>query len=252
MAQAEGHRVLAALGRQLVHERLDGEHVGERAERAQRRGADRHGQQAVVGDGPGGKVVERHGVALGPAAARQRRIDRRHARERLGELPGGEQRRRLGTAGPRYVPVAPDVVPPADDLALRVEIGFQVDGLRGAERRPGQLVLARPLQAHGPALHRARQQRGLQPHIVGAVLAVAAGALHVLDDDALRRQDRRPAPGPRAGCRRPGCGSTRAACRPTTAPRRRTAPSRRARRTAANIRGGRCEPCSPHHVPRAY
>ena len=36
MAQAEGQRVLAALGRQLVHEGFDGEHVGEGPERAQR------------------------------------------------------------------------------------------------------------------------------------------------------------------------------------------------------------------------
>ena len=60
--------------------------------------------------------------------------------------------------------------------------------MRGAERRPGHLVLARPLQAHRPALGRARQQHGVEPHIVGAVLAVAAGALHVLDDDVIGRQ----------------------------------------------------------------
>ena len=133
MAQAEGHRVLAALGRQLVHEQLDGEHVGKCAERPQRRGADRHGEQAVVGDCPGREVVGRRGIALRPAAAGQRRIDGRHARKRLGELPGRVQRRRLGAAGPRHVSVAPDVVPPADDLALRVEIGFEVD--RPARRR---------------------------------------------------------------------------------------------------------------------
>ena len=63
---------------------------------------------------------------------------------------------------------------------------------------------------HRPALHRARQQRRLQGHVVGAVLAVAAGALDVLDDDALRRQARRSAPGRHAGCRRPGCASRRA------------------------------------------
>ena len=117
MAQAEGQRVLAALGRQLVHEGLDGEDVGEGAQRAQRRGADRHGQQPVAGDVQGRQVVERHGVALRAAAVRHRRIEGDEALERLGELRGGEHGRDRRPPGPRHVAVAPDLAAPADDLA---------------------------------------------------------------------------------------------------------------------------------------
>ena len=60
--------------------------------------------------------------------------------------------------------------------------------MRSADRRPGELVLARPLHPHRASAGRARQQHGVERHVVGAVVAVAAGALDVLHDDVLGRQ----------------------------------------------------------------
>ena len=85
-------------------------------------------------------------------------------------------------------PLPQNVVAPGDDLAALVEIRLDLDELRRAHGRPGQLVLARPLQAHRTARGRAREQGSLQGHVVGAVLAVAAGALGVLHHDAFGRQ----------------------------------------------------------------
>ena len=117
MAQTKCQRILAPLRRQFVHERLDGEHVGESAERPQRGGANWHGEKAMVGDAPGRKIIERDGIALRTAAAGERRIDGDEGRERLGQLEGRQQSRRVGAARPRDVPIAPDIVAPSDDLA---------------------------------------------------------------------------------------------------------------------------------------
>jgi hypothetical protein len=68
MTQAEFDRVLAAFGGHFVEKGFDREHVALRAERPQRRGADRHGRQAVAFDPPRREVIERHGVAIGAAA----------------------------------------------------------------------------------------------------------------------------------------------------------------------------------------
>ncbi len=76
---------------------------------------------------------------------------------------------------------------PGDDLAPVVEVGLDIDHLRRADGRPGELVRARPLDAHGATNRSARQQHGIEAHVVGPVVAVAAGALHVLDDDAVGR-----------------------------------------------------------------
>ena len=188
MAQAQRQRILAALGRELVEEGLDRKYVGEGAERAQRRGPQRHREETVARDLEGGKVVERDGVAVGAAAGRERRVRRDEAREGFFELARGKERRAIVAAGPRDMAVAPDRVAPADDLAGAVEIGLDLDRHRGAEGRAGKLVGARPLHAHRPALRRAGEEHGVERDVVGAVVAVAAGALDMLDDDPLRRQ----------------------------------------------------------------
>ena len=92
----------------------------------------------------------------------------------------------------------------------RVEVGLDIDCHGRAHRRPGKLVLARPLHAHRAPAGGARQQHRIEGHVVGAVVAVAAGALDVLDDDVLLRQRQRQATGRRAGCRRPGSATRRA------------------------------------------
>ena len=67
-------RVPAGRGGELVHERLGREHVEERAEGAERGRAQRHVQQPVVDYLVRGKVVTRHGIAAGPAAAGHRQF----------------------------------------------------------------------------------------------------------------------------------------------------------------------------------
>ena len=125
-------------------------------ERAQRRGPDRHGQQTVTGDLERGQVVERHRVALRPAAVGHRRVEGDEAFERLGEMRGREHGRNRRPSRPRHVAVAPNFPTPVDDLTLLVEVGLDLDRHRGAHRRPGELVLARPLHAHrAPAAARA-------------------------------------------------------------------------------------------------
>jgi hypothetical protein len=83
--------------------------------------------------------------------------------------------------------VAPDLVTPADDLALGVEIGLDLDRHRRAERRVRHLIGARPLHAHRPALDGSRQQDRVERDIVGAIMPIAAGALDVLHGDVLDR-----------------------------------------------------------------
>jgi len=43
------------------------------------------------------------------------------------------------------------------------------------------------LHPHRASAGRARQQHGVEPHVVGAVVAVAAGSLDVFHDDVLGR-----------------------------------------------------------------
>src|SRR5258706_13017797 len=98
MAQAPCERVLLPERGDLVDERLDREDVREGAEGAQRRSPERHGEDPMALDAAGGKGVGRDRIALGAAAARHRRIDRGQALEGRGELPGGEERWRLGAS----------------------------------------------------------------------------------------------------------------------------------------------------------
>ena len=142
LAQAERQRVLAALRRQLVHERLDGEHVGEGPERAQRRGADRHGEQPVAGDAPG-REDRRAAPALRsappPFASGGLKAMKRSnglasceaaSTVGIGARPARETWPLLHTS-PRQPTISP----------LRVEIGLEVD--RHA-RRPSATRRARP------------------------------------------------------------------------------------------------------------
>src|SRR5436190_1871757 len=61
------------------------------------------------------------------------------------------------------------------------------DHLRRAVRLPRELVLAAPLQPHGPSLNHARDNRRIERHVVGAVVSIAAGAFGVADDDLFLR-----------------------------------------------------------------
>ncbi len=65
-------------------------------------------------------------------------------------------------------------------LAVLVEVGLQLHHHRRAERRARQFVGATPQHSHWPARHALREPCGIEGHVVSAVVAVAAGTLHVL------------------------------------------------------------------------
>ncbi len=186
VAQAELHRIGARRLGELVHERLDAEDVAERAERAQRRAMHRRFAHVVVHHQAIRKVVAGDGIALS-AARGQRGIGCRRALEWLRQLAGGDQHRLAGTSGAVRVAVAPEIVAPGDDRAARVELRLERDDHRRAVRLPGELVLARPLQADRLSAGKARQQRRIERHVVGAVVAVAARALGMAHDHVLLR-----------------------------------------------------------------
>ena len=58
---------------------------------------------------------------------------------------------------------------------------------RRAVGLPGEFVVAHPLQPHRPVGNRAGEQRRVERHVVGAVLAVAARAFDMDAADVLRR-----------------------------------------------------------------
>ena len=99
--------------RELVHERLDGEHVAERAQAPRRRRTDRAAADEVAGDTAVADVVERIGVAVG-AAVEPTEGSWPRAAAGLGSRPGRQQARALGTDRERAagVGVAVDVVVP--------------------------------------------------------------------------------------------------------------------------------------------
>ena len=141
----------------------------------------------MIDDLPRGKRVKRNRVALGPAAGGNGRIDCRQTFEGLVEMPCPEQRRCLASAGTRGMAVAPDRMTPRDDVARVVEIGFDVDHHRRTKRGPRELIDARPLHAHGAAIGSEREPRCVERDVIGSVVTVAAGALHMLDDDLILR-----------------------------------------------------------------
>ena len=75
--------------------------------------------------------------------------------------------------------IAPDVEIPVGDLALAVERGLEFGHHRRPERLPGVLLLAHPLHAHGNAGQIPCDQGRVGRGIIGAIMAVTAGALDV-------------------------------------------------------------------------
>ena len=133
-----------------------------------------------------GGRIDRHRVA-GGGAIRQRpvhRLGRQHGSARY------QAERRLqpvAAARPRRMRERPHVVRPLGERAVGGDAAREPRHHGRAPGLPGHLLLVRPVHAHRPARHRARQQRGIEGHVVGAVVAVAARALRVDDADRIRR-----------------------------------------------------------------
>ena len=102
-------------------------------------------------------------------------------------MPAREQVAAFGFARPRAVRVAPKLVLPVDDVAGGIERSRKVHRHRGAVRLPREFVVAHPLQLDRPAFCFACDERGVERHVVGAVLSVAARAFAMNDDDVRRR-----------------------------------------------------------------
>jgi hypothetical protein len=71
---------------------------------------------------------------------------------------------------------------------MRIEIGLDLDRHRSPKGRIRHLAFARPLHPHRPAIGCFGEQHGIERDIVGGVMPVAAGALHMLDRDVFDRQ----------------------------------------------------------------
>src|SRR3981081_2007928 len=127
MPQPEIDRILAALGRQFVEKRFDRKNIALRAQGPERGSADRHGEQAMTLDLPRRAFIQRYGVAIAPATTGLRRIGGDVARKGIRKLGCREQSGQRRAPRPRGVAVAPDAVLPVDDLALRIEIGLDLD-----------------------------------------------------------------------------------------------------------------------------
>ena len=101
---------------------------------------------------------------------------------------------------------------------------------------------ARPLHPHRPAAGRLGQQHGIERDVVGGVVAVAAGALHMLDGDVLERQFENQRQIGAQKIDALAVGPDVDAVAGPTARWRRTARSRRARYRGGYIAAGSCAP----------
>ena len=183
MFQPELDGIGAGERRELIHETLDRKHVVISAERAHRRNPKRHVRNEVMHHMGVGEGVDRDRVAVAAAFRQRQRLWRRH-REGLRHVLGRQQR--AGAARSHRMGVAPDLEIPVGDLAVAVERSFQLVIIAGptVPRR----VPARASIARGSAARQcARDQRSVGCGIVGAVVAVAAGAFDMDAADARRR-----------------------------------------------------------------
>src|SRR6185503_19645670 len=193
MCEAERHRVDAGRGRELVHEGLDREYVGIGAERAQRRGPHRIVHDQVVRGALAREIVERDGVAVA-GTVRLRGLARRPGPLRIGDVPAPEQVDTVCIARPLVVALAPDVEGPVD-YSTAGDGALDLHGHGRAVGLPLELVVTHPLQSHRPPIDRARQHRGVEGDVVGAVVTVAAGAFGVDAADVARFETERPREG---------------------------------------------------------
>src|SRR6266478_3218512 len=87
------------------------------------------------------EIVYRDRVSIRGACGK-RHIDRRRPLMRCRQVPGRRERRTLRASGSAAVPVAPKLVLPIDDIALRVERRPQAQGHGRTARSPRELVVA--------------------------------------------------------------------------------------------------------------
>ena len=177
-----------------------------------------------------GEFVERDRVAVAAAFRQRQRLRRRHG-ERLSHVLRGQQR--PGAARPHRMRVAPDLEIPVGDRAIGVERGLQLRHHRRAIGLPAMLLLAHPLHANRNARQCARDQGCVGRGIVGAIVAITAGALDMDQTHACRRHAQHLGDALAIRIDALGMGPDRHRCRRPTARPRRTARSSHATGMAA-------------------
>ena len=225
--QPVGDRVLAGALGQFVDAAFHREYVRHGAKPAQRRGAHRRLGDQMMDYALGRDVVERLAVAGGAAAVRFRHVAGRRLRHRIGQGDRAEQH--AAGAGPVVVRRAPDFLRPVDRLAGVVEEGLHLDDHGRRFRLVDEFLLAPPAHADRLARHLHGDDGGVGRGIVGAVVAVAARALHVVHGDLGGVDGRAPWRATRARGTRPGNASIRSDGRRDIRRGRRMARSRHAR-----------------------
>ena len=182
MLQPEFDRIGAGRDRKFIHETLDRKHVVIGAERPHRRNPHRHRRDEVMHHMGVGEFVDRDRVAVAAAFRQRKRLRRRHG-ERLRHVLGRQHR--SGSARPHRMGVAPDLEIPVGDIApLPSSDAFSlvtIAGPYGSQPCSCSRIHCTPNRHAGQF---ARDQRGVGGGIIGAVMAVAAGALDMDQADA--------------------------------------------------------------------
>ena len=162
VAKPELDWVGVSRGRQFVHERLDGEHVGRRAQAAHRRRPQDTRREPPNRDAVVGDPIQVPSVAIAAPGPEYEVRPQELAGDQLPRVAtrsGGMCRRR-------------DRVVPNDDVPTRVHGARTFHEHGGAFGIPPQLVFTRPLDPDWRA-HCLRQQRSVSRCVVRAVVAIA-------------------------------------------------------------------------------
>src|SRR5215510_5455860 len=175
------NRVLSSPFREFVDAGFEGEHVGHRAKPAQGRGAHRWFGYQMVESAFGGNVVERLGIAGRAAAVRFRDVVRGRLRRRIGQ---GERAQQISARpGTQIVGRAPDFLRPVDWLSSLIKYRAHLHNHRRRLRLVDKFFLSTPANANGPTGLLHGDDRGIGGSVVGPVVPVATGALHVVHND---------------------------------------------------------------------
>ena len=182
---AKLQRVLSAGMGQLVHEGLDGKHIGKRPQGPHGRGSNRHDRQPVVHHMGVVKRITWNGIAVRASPCGQRRVDGNRRGLPLCALRSPQQGGNQRATGPGAVTVGPQFVEPVADATLLVQTGPERDQVGTAQRRLRQLIRTRPHDPHRITKLGHGQQGCIKRHIVGTVVAITSGPLHVPHHDRL-------------------------------------------------------------------
>ena len=160
---------------ELVHEGFDGEDVAMGAQCPERSVADWCVKEEMIPDLLSRKFIGGNSIAVSIA---ERLRNARRGRLGKGDLqiPSRKQVDAAGLTRSHRVTIAPQVIRPVDNAALRRKRRLDLRRHGRSERGPRKFVVAHPLELDRPAWHGARNQGGVQGDVVRSVVTVAPGA----------------------------------------------------------------------------